>query len=320
MSNAPRVLLVTGAGGFVGANLVRRLVAQGERVHAIIRADKPSWRLADIADKIIWHKADLRDKNAVRAIAHTVQPEIIYHLATAGVYAGVHVSDAEMIDNNVLGLANLLDAMSDIDYRCFVNTGSSAEYGQKQTPMHENDICEPVTVYGISKLAATHYAALVARKESKSIVTLRLFSPYGPYDDESRLMSYAIVRSLRGENLALGDAGSVRDFIYIDDAVDAYIQCAKNEVKFSGEVLNIAGGKEYSVGTVVDKIVEKTKSSSTHSWKNDNAKRSWESSHWQADISKAKNILHWEPKISLDRGLDETIAWFREHQSFYKDI
>ena len=320
MSNAPRVLLVTGAGGFVGANLVRRLVAQGERVHAIIRADKPSWRLADIADKIIWHKADLRDKNAVRAIAHTVQPEIIYHLATAGVYAGVHVSGAEMIDNNVLGLANLLDAMSDIDYRCFVNTGSSAEYGQKQTSMHENDICEPMTMYGISKLAATHYAALVARKESKSIVTLRLFSPYGPYDDERRLMSYAIVHALHDESLALGDSQSVRDLVYIDDVVDAYIRCAENGVKFSGEVLNIAGGKEYSVGAVIEKILEKTKSSSTRSWKNENAKRAWESSHWQADISQAKNILHWEPKISLDRGLDETIAWFQKNLSFYKGI
>ncbi|MSR76514.1 MAG: NAD-dependent epimerase/dehydratase family protein [Candidatus Ryanbacteria bacterium] len=320
MSSASRVSLVTGAGGFVGANLVRRLVSQGERVHTIIRADKPSWRLADIADKIIWHKADLRDKDVIRAIAHAVQPEIIYHLATAGVYAGVHVSDSEMIENNILGFINLLDAVRDLEYQCFVNTGSSAEYGQKQAPMHESDICEPATMYGISKLAATHYAALVAQKESKSIITLRLFSPYGPYDDKSRLMSYAIARALRGESLALGDAQSVRDFVYIDDVVDAYIQCGKNGVKFGGEVLNIAGGREYSVGTVVENIVHKTKSSSACSWKNDNAKRAWESSHWQADISKAKKILNWEPKISLDRGLDETIAWFQKNPSFYEGI
>ncbi|MSR76350.1 MAG: NAD-dependent epimerase/dehydratase family protein [Candidatus Ryanbacteria bacterium] len=320
MSNIPHVSLVTGAGGFIGANLVRRLVGQGEYVHVIIRADKPSWRLLDIADKIVWHKADLRDDDAVHAITHKVRPEVIYHLATAGVYAGAHVSDSEMIENNILSLINLLDALSDLDYRCFINTGSSAEYGQKQVPMHEDDICEPVTVYGISKLAATHYARLIAQKESKSIVTLRPFSPYGPYDDESRLISYAIAHALRGESLTLGNSQSVRDFVYIDDVVDAYIQCAKNEIKFNGEIFNIAGGKEYSVGAVVEKIFEKTKSLSMHSWKNDSAKRAWESSHWQADISKAKNILNWEPKISFNNGLDETIKWFQKNLPFYKGI
>ncbi|MEK7630422.1 MAG: GDP-mannose 4,6-dehydratase [Patescibacteria group bacterium] len=320
MSNTSRVSLVTGAGGFVGANLVRRLVNQGERVHALVRADKPNWRLADIADKITWHKADLCDKATVRTIAHTVQPEFIYHLATAGVYAGAHVSDSEMIENNVCGFINLVDAVSDLNYACFINTGSSAEYGQKQNPMHEADICEPTTAYGISKLAATHYATLVAQKESRPIVTLRLFSPYGPYDDASRLMSYAIARASRGENLSLGDPQSVRDFVYIDDVIEAYVQCAKNAVKCRGEVFNIGSGGEFSVRTVVEKILQKVGSSSQCSWRNANAGRPWESSRWQADISKAKKMLDWEPKVSLDKGLDKTLLWFGKNQSFYKDI
>ncbi len=290
---------------------MRRLLGDGYEAHCLVRSPDVSWRLGDVIKDVRLHAADLCEKEAVEKVMQSVRPSHIFHLATAGVYGGVSGTDAYLMRTNVLGLVHLIEAANSVGYDCFINTGSSAEYGIKQNPMREDDVCEPVLAYGVSKLAATQYATYTARTRQRPVTTLRLFSPYGPFDDPQRFMAHSIVRSLNNQELSLGNPQSARDYLYVGDVIDAYLAAAQHISQVAGEVLNIGSGKEISIGEAAQIIQKKCKSTAPITWGSLEAKRPWESGRWQADIAKAKRLLGWEPKISFSSGLDSAIEWFR---------
>jgi nucleoside-diphosphate-sugar epimerase len=196
-----------------------------------------------------------------------------------------------------------------------VNTGSSSEYGIKDSAIHESALLEPVTEYGVSKAAATLFCQSYAAAYSLPIVTLRLFSPYGRYEQKSRLVPSVILDVLQKINPRISSRRFVRDFIYIDDVLEAY-ESALSLRKPSGEIFNIGSGRQYSVGDVADGIIKILGNEVTYetgipqAWKNEPA-------FWQADIQKAKSELHWEPEYSLERGLAATVDWFKAHKGLY---
>ncbi len=173
-------VLVTGATGFVGSNLVRRLVKEGYEVHILTRKTSNMWRLKDIYSSLIDHKVDLSDKDDLLNAVTKINPNNICHLAIYGGYPSQN-EDEKILKTNLNGTINLLSALEGIDYDCFINTGSSSEYGKKEFIMKETDICEPNTVYGIAKLSSTLYCNHISAKENKNIGTIRLFSVYGDY-------------------------------------------------------------------------------------------------------------------------------------------
>lgn len=309
--------LVTGGTGFIGANLVRRLLNDGYEAHCLVRSHDVSWRLKDVAKDIHFHMADVRDGDKVKDAVQAVQPLRIFHLATAGIYGGKSGSDEDLFQTNVLGLVHLLNAAKEIPYESFINTGSSSEYGIAQKPMQEDGSCKPANIYGVSKLAATHYASLHAKQFQKPVITLRLFSPYGPFDDPQRFVPYAITRSLQNQELRLGSPESVRDYIYVEDVIDAYMAAVGRISAIGGEVFNIGSGQEISVGEATERIRETCKAEAPLHWGMGSAGRPWESPRWQADIAKAKEMLGWEPKTSFSEGLDKTIEWFRMNLLYY---
>jgi nucleoside-diphosphate-sugar epimerase len=310
-------VLVTGGMGFVGANLVRRLLQDGREVHCLVRKPEISWRLKDIAENLRFHVADLQDAANVRRIVRIVRPSHIFHLATAGVYRGKTAPDNELFGTNILGLINLLAAVKDIPYESFINTGSSSEYGTVDVPMREDMRMSPCTAYGISKFAATQYASFHAVQYNKPVVTLRLFSPYGPFDFEGRFIAHAIVTMLRNEAVHFGNPASVRDFVYIDDVVDAYMYTMK-KVAIAGTVYNIGSGEEVAIKSIAEEIQRACGSQNTVTWGNPGVLRPGESLRWQADITKAKEELGWVPKTSLIAGLEKTIQWFRMNLPRYE--
>lgn len=310
--------LVTGATGFIGANLVRRLLRDDYEVHCLVRSPDVSWRLRDVAKDVQFHAADVRSMDDVRRILQRVRPAHIYHLATAGVYRGKMAPHAELMQTNLLGLIHLLEAAKDIPYESFINTGSSSEYGAVDVPMREDLAMKPCTAYGISKLAATQYASLHAAEYDKPVVTLRLFSPYGPYDFAGRFMAYAVVSTLRKKALHLGNPTSCRDFIYVDDVVDAYMQTAKKAATIAGEVCNIGSGAEVTIHDTAKEIQRACGLKSVIAWGNADTTRPGESPRWQADITKAKRLLAWEPQTSFSSGLDRTVEWFKMNLAYYE--
>lgn len=246
-----------------------------------------------------------------------ISPEVIFHFANAGVYGGIHLPDKQVIETNFLGTVNLINACDGVDYKCFINTGSSAEYGPKKEPMKETDLCEPINLYGISKCAATLYGQYIAKTKNKPIIGLRLFSPFGPYDDKRRLMSYAITNALANKPLMLANPDAVRDYIYIEDVLDIYLQSIDIASELKGEVFNVGSGSQKTVSYIVNKIIEITDSKSEIKW-NSFPGRAHDTEKWEADIEKVSRSFNWRPKYHIDDGIRQTISWFENNLHLYK--
>lgn len=308
--SAKRVL-VTGAAGFVGAALARRLLEDGHDVHVILKAGSAGWRLADILAELRGHHADLTDEGAVRALVSSIRPEVIYHLATHGAYPFQTNADG-IIQTNVLGTWNLLKASARVEYEVFVNTGSSSEYGFKDYAMRETDLLEPNSYYAVAKCAQTLLCQHVAKTEQRPIATLRLFSVYGPFEEPSRLIPTLIRSCLDGRDLALVEPDTARDFVYVDDVVDAYLRI-DGLAKLSGEILNIGSGVQSTLARVVDVILRETAAEVACHWGSMPA-RVWDAKTWVADCTKSSRLLGWRPSTSLREGLERTVAWMRRQR------
>src|SRR5262245_1091612 len=198
MKSTPERVLVTGGTGFIGSALVRPLVAAGHEVHVISRAMGPSPRLADMQDRCITHQANLLDAAAVRAAVEDSRPEIIYHLAAAGVTAGVRFDRANLLRTNVLGTANLLEALEGRFYRSLVYAGTGAEYGPNSEAIVEESPLRPMSDYAVAKAAG----ALLCQTEARRgwpVVVVRIFGAYGPGESPQRLIPYVMSCCQRGD-------------------------------------------------------------------------------------------------------------------------
>lgn len=307
-------VLVTGATGFVGACLSRRLLGMGHEVHAFVRQAANKWRIADIVPHIILHDVDLRDFDLVEKVVTSIRPSYIFHLATYGGFSEQRDA-ATIFAVNLMGTVHLLRACENVGFDCFVNTGSSSEYGIKASPMGESDILEPIGDYGVAKSAATLFCCSEALQKELPVVTLRLFSPYGPWDDPKRFISYVIKSLLRGEPPLLSTPDSVRDYIHINDVVDLYLKVSKAP-GFSGGVLNVGSGEQHSLGEVVSILGEMIGSVMEPVWGATSSRRV-EPHSWVADMSKTRASIGWEPLTPLSEGLRTTVEWFREHLDYY---
>lgn len=311
-------VLVTGATGFIGSNIVRRLIEKGFQVHIIFRPTSNLARISDLLPNLHQHLVDLSEAEKLRRIVKKIKPQIIFHTASVTVFSSVGVGKSkEIIKTNFLGTVNLISACDEINYQCFVNTGSSSEYGLKNQPMAESNICQPVTTYGLVKLTSTLYCQMIAKIKNKPIITLRLFSPYGPYDDKRRLIPTTVTSALKNQNLQLTRPDMIRDYVYIEDVVEAYLACIYKATNLSGEIFNIGAGKQQKIGTVVEKIIKLTNSKSKLVWNTLSYDERLEPEVWQADLTKTKKKLSWQPQTSFETGLAKTVEWFKGNLNLY---
>ncbi|MEJ2745292.1 MAG: NAD(P)-dependent oxidoreductase [bacterium] len=312
-----KIILITGATGFIGANLARRCVEMGAVVHVFTRATSNMWRIADLLPKVTDWRVDLLNYKETEKAVSQIQPHIIFHTATYGGYP-FQKENADIIQTNVMGTVNLVTACSKTKFELFVNTGSSSEYGIKPHSISECEMLEPVSTYGVAKAAASLFCRMKALTENLPIVTLRLFSPYGYYEEFTRLVPSAIISVLRGENPKFSRPDSVRDFVFIEDVVNSYIKTLKNKHEIQGKIFNIGYGLQHSVRDVVSTVVQLTGEKVTPQWGAvPNSRR--EPTTWQADISRAKNELGWRPDHDLATGLTKTIAWFRNNMELIRE-
>ncbi len=311
----PHPVVVTGAGGFIGANLVRRLLTDGYRVHVIWKKTTNPWRLANILPKLSLHEVELSNRKRLASLMARIKPIAIFHLAAHGAYSSQTDVD-EMVKINVEGLLNLLIASKDVNYQAFINTGSSSEYGFKDKPMKETDLLEPASFYAATKASATYLCQVFAKEYNKPIVTIRPFSVYGPYEEPGRFIPTIMNALLTNQPIKLTPGDERRDFVYIDDIVEAYMQLMDHANKFPTHVFNIGTGKEYTNDEVVRALFATT-GRTTAIEKGAFPARSWDTSHWIADISKSKKFLAWKAKFSLEQGLKRTLQWFAANQHLY---
>jgi nucleoside-diphosphate-sugar epimerase len=306
--------LVTGATGFVGANLCRRLVERERDVVALVRPGSDRWRLEGLAGSLTIAEADLLDPSGVADAVRSADPTVLCHLAAHGAYP--HQSDMSRVTlTNVNGLVHLLAACEGSRCRLFVNTGSSSEYGRKQFAMRETDTLEPTSYYAVAKAAQTLLCQAATRTSAFPLVTLRLFSVYGPYEEPGRLLPNLLRAALRDEVIHMADPATSRDFIHVDDVVDLYLMVDQLR-GLPGEILNVGTGLQTSLETLVATVAEVRGRPVLARWGSMGA-RPWDASTWMADTSKARQLLAWQAPTSLRRGVERGLEWFAAHPEPY---
>jgi dolichol-phosphate mannosyltransferase len=301
-----RRCLITGASGFVGANLARRLLWDGYETHVLLRPGHQSWRLIDIAASLHAHKADLTDQEAIHRTVELVRPDWVFHLAAYGAYSS-QTGFARMADVNLTGTAALLDACAARGVEAFIYTGSSSEYGYKNHAPREDELLEPNSHYAITKAAATHYCQFTARRSGVNAIVVRLYSIYGPYEEPSRLIPTLIAYGLQGQLPPLVSPAVARDFVHVDDAVDGLIALAQSVRP--GAIYNLCTGVQTSMATVVETARKLIGIAVEPVWSS-MEQRSWDTDIWVGSPDALEKDVGWRARIDFTAGLQRTIDWF----------
>jgi dolichol-phosphate mannosyltransferase len=307
--------LVTGATGFVGANLARRLIRDGDDVHLLVRPGSRSWRIEAIRDRVTLHEGDLASKDDVHRALRDARPTHVFHLAAFGAYS-TQTNLEEMVATNVLGTAALVDACADAEVRAFVHTGSSSEYGFARTASRETDVLEPNSAYAVTKAAATHYGQFVSRSRDVHVITLRLYSIFGPFEEPTRLVPSLLTHALRGAWPPLVSPHIARDFVYVDDAVDAIVAAAAITTAPRGSVYNVCSGVQTTVGDLVDEVARLLDVRTPPDWST-MPPRAWDTDRWIGSPVRMAREVGWRAETPLRTGLEATLAWLREHGGRY---
>ncbi|HZL57469.1 MAG TPA: NAD-dependent epimerase/dehydratase family protein [Bryobacteraceae bacterium] len=296
-------ILITGASGFIGANLARRVLRDGHEIHLLLRRGFQTWRLKEILGDVCVHEGELHDRKIVRA----AQPDWVFHLAAYGAYPrqnDIH----RMVETNLMGCVSLADACADLGVQAFVNAGSSSEYGLKDHPADEEEAIEPNSGYAITKAAATQYCRFAARERGLNAVTARLYSIYGPYEDPARLIPALIAHGLRGELPPLVSPATARDFVYVEDAVDAMLKLASASPQ-RGSVYNVCSGHQMNLKEVVTTARAVMNIHAEPVWSTMPA-RSWDTDVWVGSGAKLERDLGWRATTDFRTGLKQTVDWY----------
>ncbi|MGO9761768.1 MAG: NAD-dependent epimerase/dehydratase family protein [Solirubrobacteraceae bacterium] len=301
--------LVTGAEGFLGANLVRHLAGAGYEVIALSRPGGASWRLEGLAGEVQTLELDLRDTAGIERALAATRPQWVFHLAAHGAYSW-QTDVQQMIGVNVAGTAALLAAASAVDVQAFINVGSSSEYGLKAHAPREDAWLEPNSHYAVTKAAGTHLTALAATGGLPA-VTLRLYSIYGPWEDPGRLMPALVREATRGRLPPLVGPDTARDFVYVEDCCRALLLAAERGApSCPSATLNVGSGKQ----TRLDELVEIARRvlgvTATPEWATMD-RRGWDTNVWVSDPRAAFRHLGWKASIDLADGLTRMAAWLQ---------
>ena len=301
--------LVTGATGFIGANLVRRLLRDGHEVYALTRESSDWTRLEALRDQIRTVQCLVTDTNAVAETIRKVKPDLVFHLASTRFNPPVKPS--VHLDVNVLGTLNILESLQALPDTRLIFSGSTAAYGSG-AHMSEDLPFLPGSVFGASKASASILMQTYVRLYGLHAVELRLFTPYGPWESAKRLIPHTILSALAGNDIALTSGEQERDFIFVDDVVDAMITAATVDIA-PGTVINIGSGSGTSVKNVTSTILE-LMGNPVEILLGSLPTRSDEIMTMSANITSAHKILRWTPRTDLTDGLVKTIAWFTKNR------
>tara|TARA_R110002096_G_scaffold15071_6_gene53164 strand:- start:502 stop:1440 length:939 start_codon:yes stop_codon:yes gene_type:complete len=307
-----KTVLITGGTGFVGSNLARRCLKEGHRVHLLLRDGYQSWRIQEIEKEVRTHIQILTNTDSISKLLRHVAPDWIFHLATEGAYPWQN-DTAGIISTNLNGTISLLDAAIAQGFECFVNTGSSSEYGFKDHAPSENEIIEPNSEYAIAKAAATHYCEMSAKRDTLPIATLRLYSVYGPWEDPRRLIPSLIEAGLQKIFPPLVDPDISRDFVFVDDVVDAYLQLAEQFSSGSylgrdNQIYNVGSGNQLSLGKIVSLCQQEFAIQDEPTW-GTMPNRKWDSAIWCSDPKKIQTAIGWSARTTFVEGFKKTIEW-----------
>ena len=309
-------VLITGASGFIGANLVNDVINSKDQIHILIRKESNLWRLNNILSKCNLHFADISKIKEVENIISEIKPEIVYHCATYGVYP--KQKDAVKIEKtNLSGTKNLVSSLTkNTNLKKLVNIGSVFEYGSKSGLIKETDSTDGLDDYSKSKILQTKMIEDFVHQHNLPAVTLRLFTTYGNFEEPGRLISDIMVAIIKEKPIKILSRNAIRDFVYIADVIDA-LKKISVESEIDGEIFNVGSGHASSVENIVNLVSDITNTNSKIIFQDKNDKEYDKAgTNGYANIEKIEKI-GWRPKTSLESGLEKTYEWFKKNIQYY---
>ena len=301
-------ILVTGASGFIGANLFRAIARVRSDVIAAVRRGR-NWRLINVSDEQLV-AVDLNDFAATKNLVNGLRPQTVFDCVAYGAYS--FEEDSGLIyQTNFQSIVNLVSLLQGQPFGAFIHAGSSSEYGTNCTAPAEDSPCEPNSHYAVSKVAIASYLRYAGKQKGFPCANLRLYSVYGPYEDTSRLIPTLLRNAIAGQLPPFVDPRTSRDFIHVDDTVAAFVKAATAmQPAIYGESFNIGTGMKTTIADLAEtarRVFHVTAEPKFGTMEG----RPWDLTDWYADPRKALDKLGWKATVSLDEGLQHTANWVR---------
>ncbi len=299
-------ILITGGAGFIGSHLTDKLIAGGHQV--VVIDNLSTGRKENLNPKADFHNLDICEFEKIKPLFEGV--DFVFHLAAIP-RVPISVEDPVTTSKvNILGTINVFKAAIDGGVKRVIFASSSAVYGnQEKLPLREDMTPKPISPYGLQKLVGEQFARLFTNLYKVPIISLRFFNVFGTRIDFNSNYSLVIGKFLKqkAENKPLtiyGDGEQTRGFCYVDDVVRANILAMESEKLKGGEIINISSGESYSINYLADLIGGE---------KQYLPPRKGDVRHTKADITLAKELLNWQPKIPFEEGLKKVQEWFNKN-------
>ena len=319
-------VLVTGADGFIGSHLTERLHREGCKVRAFVYYNSfNNWGWLDslptnVISEIEVISSDIRDPHAVQSAMMDI--DIVFHLAALIAIPFSYTSPDSYVDTNVKGTLNILQASRSTSPQRVLITSTSEVYGTAQyIPIDEKHPKQGQSPYSATKIAADALAESFYRSFNVPVTIVRPFNTFGPRQSARGVIPATIIQLLDGKKeIQLGSMSPTRDFVYVTDTINGYIEIASNESTIGREI-NIATGSEISIGELVALLIKKINPAAKIV--SDESRIRPKGSEVERLCGSSKIITEltgWKPSVSLERGLENTIDWFKmkEYHVEYK--
>ncbi len=311
-------ILVTGGAGFIGSNIAEAMLARGHRV--VVLDDLSTGKMENVlvlskSDNLKFIKGSIEESGLLRSLIKSENISLVCHQAAVASVAKSVADPVRTMDINVSGTANLFHIAAEYGCKRIVFASSSAVYGDSpELPKRETMPFASKSPYAMSKASNEMLASVFSGLYGIEIVGLRYFNVYGkrqdPASDYAAVIPKFISQALRNDPITVeGDGGQTRDFIYIEDVVNANISALTSD-RISGSVFNVANGKQTSILELAKMIVDATESQSEIVFK---PTRAGDIRDSVGDISNTVNNLGHRNKFTMEEGLAATVAWYREH-------
>jgi NAD dependent epimerase/dehydratase len=314
-------VLVTGAGGFIGSHLTEHLVALGARTRGLDlynSAGSCGWLdRSPVKREVEFILGDICDRDSLRRAVNKV--EVVFHLAALIAIPYSYHAPLSYVRTNVEGTLNVLQAARDAGVELLVHTSTSEVYGTAQcVPIREDHPLQGQSPYSASKIGADKMAEAFHRSFGFPVATIRPFNTYGPRQSDRAVIPTIVAQALTQPVLRLGNLEPTRDLNYVADIVEGFLRVAECSDAV-GQVINVGSGQEISIGELASTILGML-------GKNvpilcDEQRVRPENSEVErlcADNTRAHELLHWEPRYSLEEGLACTIEWIQNNHERYR--
>ncbi|MFN8321612.1 MAG: NAD-dependent epimerase/dehydratase family protein [Chitinophagales bacterium] len=303
-------IVIFGAGGFIGANLMRTILQHRQDVFAVTSKPFIPWRLDDISPSNILH-CNIIKKDQIEHIFKEHRFKTIFDLAAYGAYSKQDNVDLTY-ETNFIGLLNLLEISSQFSIKAFVHAGSSSEYGLNAAAPKEDDPLQPNSHYAVTKASAAQLIKFYGTIKEVPVANLRYYSIYGAYEEPDRLIPQLIDKGMKGTYPPLVQPDISRDFVFVEDAVYATLLSANKIGPIKGKSLNIASGNKTTIRDIASVVKDIFALEKSPEW-GDFPNRKWDLKEWYGNAMQAKELIGWQNETSLKEGLSKTYEWQKNY-------